>query len=283
MSDNIKYDKRIDWLTGTQAADKAEEFENIIPDGFEKVEKLKPMGHYSNRWQLSPSGVYAYNLEKNISQMIDFNGSSLQDARDNGISDTAILHALKRAGCRVTRLDYALDIMDADLRASEVLDLWERGYMTTRARTVEQYEEITGEKSRTVYFGSRASDQYLRVYDKAQQVKSLWDTWLRIEVQTRKKYANALSEDMVKHGRTAAGDMKIKSLMNADCMPVIQNALDNADIELTPTPRPESSWEKWMNEQVMKSAIVHSYDDRNRDFLLDWISRLSRSIRSHTN
>jgi hypothetical protein len=123
----------------------------------------------------------------------------------------------------------------------------------------------------------------LRWVHKAQQVKSLWDTWLRIEEQPRKKYANALSEDMVKHGRTAAGDMKIKSLMNADCMPVIQNALDNADIELTPTPRPESSWEKWMNEQVMKSAIVHSYDDRNRDFMLDWISRLSRSIRSHTN
>lgn len=97
-------------------------------------------------------------------------------------------------GWRVTRIDVAIDAMDTDVRVSEI----KRAYEDNVLRSVQRkYRYIEKGKEQTIEIGSRTSEKFLRVYDKAAE-QHLNVSWVRFEIECKGNYgqnmANAVNE-----------------------------------------------------------------------------------------
>lgn len=270
----MRISKSLDWIAATQPATDISEFNNIIPEGFEQTERLKPSKWYPNRWKLSPAGTYALCASGTISQMIEFTGSDLRAVRENGMSDIQVLKHCQSECKQFTRLDYAVDILDSTVEALDFLELWHRGYFTTRTRTVKHFTTEQDLPESTVYFGSEKSEAMLRIYDKGSQMRLLNTAWLRVEMQVRKKKADLLARDMVQLGLTTAGDQILKDTYACNAIPALRDALSDVEVDLTPLPRKQTNWRKWMDGQVFDSMVKHAADDEDREFLSDWLKRV---------
>lgn len=96
---------------------------------------------------------------------------------------------------QVTRLDVALDDTSGGLdwdviRRSCSL----KSALVTIFRRVwsPRVDLLKERESRTIYFGERASDTFLRIYDKAEQ-QGLETHWLRVEIEVKHKRADMLA------------------------------------------------------------------------------------------
>lgn len=274
----MKVSKKIDWFAATQTADSISEFNQILPDGFDLSEKIAPTKWYPHRWRMSPCGVYAHSASGTISQMIEFPGQDMQKLRDFGMSDIALLNHANRECTHVTRLDYAVDIRETEVNALDFLELWRHGYFKVKTRKVKHFTTEGEQPETTIYFGSEKSDRMLRIYDKGAQMGMLHEAWLRVELQNRKERADTLARDMIKRGLTAAGDQILKNTYACDACPALKDALDDFEVDLTPIPRKQTNWQKWMDGQVFDSIVKHSRDETEREFITDWFNRILMAI-----
>lgn len=113
-------------------------------------------------------------------------GECCRSLRDRGQFRTIAEHLANIEGSKCQRIDLAVDVADAG-----VLDLaWtaaEEGRLVTRAsrESMSWYKKGNG---RTLGVGSRASESYLRIYDKAAEQK-LPGEWTRVEIEVKGKRA----------------------------------------------------------------------------------------------
>lgn len=79
------------------------------------------------------------------------------------------LSAIDKLG-HITRIDFAIDDIGAHyFTTDELYSLWRKNLIVTKFRKLRNVEETASngiKTSHTVYFGSRESEMYLRVYDK---------------------------------------------------------------------------------------------------------------------
>lgn len=88
---------------------------------------------------------------------------------------------------RLTRLDVAFDDMIGMLDINEICDKTRRAEFVSR---IQRYEAIYGSKGNSVNFGSKGSNVFIRIYDKAME-RGYTDGlhWIRCELQLRKENA----------------------------------------------------------------------------------------------
>lgn len=271
--------KSIDWLTMAHAPEAVEGFVDMIPDGFIKAAELPPQRFFPKRWMLLPAGTYAHSADGTICQKIEFTGEDLSTLRKMRKNEIGLVRHGLNAGARVTRLDYAVDLFDTSVEARDFLVLWSYGAFNPSFRSVRDFNDRSeSDTASTVYFGATSSNKMVRVYDKGKQMNLLQRAWLRVELQSRKEVANALATDMEKHGMWTAGDNALRHCFDHEAVPVLRDALDEPEIPLTEIPRKETSWRRWMNEQVRQSAIKHAAEDGDREFLLEWMESLRLAI-----
>lgn len=270
----MRVSKVVDWLSATQPVSDITEFNNIIPDGFRLGKRLPPNRYYKNRWELKPAGSYAYSVTGTISQKIELTGSEMLTARECGFSDISLINHAIATCTHFTRLDYAVDIHDTSLEAKDFLLLWQMGKFNTRTRKCHHETTESDMPETTVYFGSELSEAMLRVYDKSGQMKLLNEAWLRVELQTRDRKADTLARDMARVGLTGAGDQMLKNTYACNAVPALHEALSDVELDLTPIPRKETSWRKWMNTQVFDSIVNHAAEPEDLEFIADWLMRL---------
>lgn len=90
---------------------------------------------------------------------------------------------------KMTRLDIALDTSEDIL--SKVVESIEQGLYVSKSRKVSLYKTSeNGQvlKTGTVYIGSRSSNLYIRIYDKALEQKREDIPWFRVEFELKKEY-----------------------------------------------------------------------------------------------
>lgn len=110
-------------------------------------------------------------------------------------------------GGRVTRIDLAVDIPTAfDFRG--FFDCARAGGLDTRARKASIIDSDSGT---TVYIGSRTSEQYLRIYDKAAEARLEGDL-TRIELEAKGSTANGIA-----HYLASAGFDNMPAIIRAFC------------------------------------------------------------------
>lgn len=196
-----------------------------------------------------------------------FTGADMRVLRgDKQLHDDLITY-IATGATNTTRLDIAIDTDNPSASPTSALHAYQSGEAVTRVQTVTEYRKTdTGKRmGHTVYFGSPKGDRFLRVYDKAAELALDLDQVLtRAELQTRKKRANPLMQDILKHGLQAAAETAIKKVINFPTLEWWRELFTEQAINATEIPNAIGAWSKWLNGQVLDS-IMNRYGQNERD------------------
>ena len=151
-------------------------------------EVLKPFPNYETAISLTHGRVDWNDSKPEQRIMVTFTGKDLHALRDAGCSGVYMLNSIiDTPGIRFTRLDVAIDTDDERVTPEALKRDWGSERFQTRARTFAEIKSSDRDKrytGHTVYVGSRTSEQFLRVYDKAAE-QGTCDQLTRIEVELK--------------------------------------------------------------------------------------------------
>lgn len=105
------------------------------------------------------------------------------------VNPRAVLRNALSMGANVTRIDIAIDIPTEVYWDAFEVHLRE-GHAVTRAR---DYQAIRSKNGNTIYVGSRTSEKFLRIYDKAAESGRL-DSCTRIELECKGDFARGVAQ-----------------------------------------------------------------------------------------
>lgn len=117
-----------------------------------------------------------------------------------------------------TRIDLAYDIKDGTIKFTELLQYLNNNSIVTRFKKYKYIveKEINEDGQQTlgesIYFGSRNSNIFIRIYDKAKQLE-LAGEWIRIEIVYKDDHANALAL-YIAQGKKNLGQLFSETLNN---------------------------------------------------------------------
>jgi len=159
-----------------------------------------------------------------------------------------ILRLAHTAWHKFSRIDIAWDIHDG-LLVSDLADAVERGALVTSARG---WSLLTGTSGSTLYIGSRASERYLRCYDKrAEQGLTSGPAWTRLELECKGHQAAAIAGALVMHGLSIIPSIiaAYASWPDLDQWRLAYDAV-HVGVSLEPTRRKIHDTERWLADVV---------------------------------
>ena len=110
-------------------------------------------------------------------------------------------------------------VKDNSIEFKQLLEYLNNNHVVTRFKkykyVVEKQIEEDGQQTlgETIYFGSRSSNIFIRIYDKAKQMKQNEDSWIRIEIVYKDDHANALAL-YIAQGEKNLGELFSQTLNN---------------------------------------------------------------------
>ena len=199
-----KNDLLVDWLEFTCFQDceelGSEERKKLESWGFdlEKFEHLESglMGYKKRMWGNYTQILYAGNAGMRTHVILSAKGVRAYEVNNKAEN---LINMLTHEDISFTRIDLALDIKDDSIEFKQILEYLNNNYIVTRFKKykyvvekqlAEDGQQMLGE---TVYFGSRNSSIFIRIYDKAKQMKQEEGSWIRIEIVYKDEHANALA------------------------------------------------------------------------------------------
>lgn len=218
-----KNDLLVDWLEFTCFQDceelGSEEREKLESWGFdlEKFEHLESglMGYKKRMWGNYTQILYAGNVGMRTHIVLSAKGVRAYEVNNKAEN---LINMLTHEDISFTRIDLALDIKDGSIEFKQLLEYLNNNQVVTRFKkykyVVEKQIEEGGQQilGETVYFGSRSSNIFIRIYDKAKQMKEE-GSWIRIEIVYKDEHANALAL-YIAQGKENLGVLFSKTLNN---------------------------------------------------------------------
>lgn len=134
-----------------------------------------------------------------------------------------LIRTLASEDVSFTRIDLALDIKDGSIRFTELLQYLNANNVVTRFKKYkyivekeinEDGQTVLGE---SVYFGSKASNIFIRIYDKAKQLEQSGE-WIRIEICYKADHANALALYIAHQLTDRTGELKTVGQLFAETL-----------------------------------------------------------------
>jgi hypothetical protein len=123
---------------------------------------------------------------------IMYSGRVLNAYESENINSLAILRRHSSFGDTCKRIDLAIDVHDGALNFAALRGCLETGEASTRSKT---YNSLTGSSGETIYVGSRVSEQFLRIYDKAAE-QGERGNWKRIELELKGSRAMTMAREL---------------------------------------------------------------------------------------
>ena len=199
-----KNDLLVDWLEFTCFQDceelGSEERKKLESWGFdlEKFEHLESglMGYKKRMWGNYTQILYAGNAGMRTHVILSAKGVRAYEVNNKAEN---MINMLTHEDISFTRIDLALDIKDNSIEFKQILEYLNNNYIVTRFKkykyVVEKQLAEDGQQTlgETIYFGSRNSSIFIRIYDKAKQMKQEEGNWIRIEIVYKDEHANALA------------------------------------------------------------------------------------------
>ena len=171
------------------------------------------------------------------------------------------------AGGNVTRIDVAVDVAQAwDIPA--LYELARDGGAKCRSK---KFSLITSTEGTTFYAGSRTSEKFLRIYDKAAQTSSS-RPWTRIELECKGDFARNIAKFLAMEGLPQVPAV-IRGFFDLPSVPVWADTMDS-HIEAVSLPKVErqSNTRGWLLEQV--APALAKYLEHEPAFLQQFITRV---------
>ena len=252
----------IDWISAT--------FKDGISDL--DVRTSLSFGFPKGAWtQGTPKFGYTFMMQHPFGHIVMFNadrsdmgvhvslgGRALRSIADGGHDALSILRWCLREGGKITRLDLAIDVMDVpiDIPALKNSPRIEGNGGTARKGSIIQGDD----GGVTAYIGSRKSDKFLRIYDKAIESGNIGRAWTRFELEIKGDNAKVASVEFANLD-VGQHDKYIKGVMRA---------MFNPDHAL---------YQELMNAEAIQIPTVLNTDDNTLEWLLNSVAKtLAKTI-----
>lgn len=204
-----------------------------------------------------------------------FSGSALRHIFErHGISSEAILRAASHAGASFTRLDLAKDAQDVQINLDRTwLELNSRS-THGQARTFGRIQSEDG--GYTIYVGSRQSERFLRLYDKAIESKLSDRLWFRLEIETKGMVARAVAASLrSSHNWSGVFDGIVLGMVGEPESIGLEDFFSDGDVAVSlPKIERHSDREKWIESQVIAAVAAHYIDNPTSEAVTRLIATL---------
>ena len=137
---------------------------------------------------------------------VTIGGQALGQLRELGLFETDICEQALRLGASATRLDVCVNVHGGALTPLDVRNQFQSKQVKTRAKSGHYIESLGQDIGGSVYIGSRKTDRFMRIYDKAAELRlpDGSESWLRFELVLRRDYAKMLMFEMATTDNLAA-------------------------------------------------------------------------------
>lgn len=254
----------IDWLSVTfKVAGNATKFLSGIV-GNETLEQAKPKHSYDSAGKYTPSGIEVMWIDSRDDMGIHvvFSGTCIKNLALRGVEIRTVLASAIELHARVSRLDLAIDAENEGIDISTVYQLALDGLTKGTARNVSFIQGIDGGK--TLYIGSRESDKFARLYDKAKEQKIDGD-WKRLEIELKGDVAKEYARVIAMHPNDTIQSFcwsTAKKMLYTDHAnyPAFGKA---SEAVFMPKVQKQTDTEKWLSTQII--PIVEKFVRENPD------------------
>ena len=273
----------IDWLAGTfkEFNDDTETFLRTYASA-DDVLPIKPRNGYHIAQQDGNGVQFFWNSNDNrMGYHVVFTGSSLRNLLERqAIPALTLLHAAINAGMRVSRLDLAKDLTGQEIDGEALYKFIKSGVNGGTARNALRIENEKG--GQTIYVGSRQSERYIRIYDKAQETGETSIKWWRMEIETKGDVARVVAAALIDDAEPAAiFDTTIAKMVGAFTgSPFEQFASRGVVSWGLPKIEKHTDREKWIAEQVISAVSEHFASNPDSEAVKALIAVLNH-IQSH--
>lgn len=226
-----------------------------------------PKGKLGYKKQLAYDNIYVLydgNTDMGVHVILTGKGCRQYESKESLLS---LIDRLNINNARLTRIDLALDDFKGDLiQFDELVDDIKKGNIVSKWKSSTEIikRDLNGKKlGQTISVGSRASNTFLRIYDKAleQKVKGIW---YRVEIEIKKSNAEEVQKIINEH--TASKIMK--GVLN-NYMRIVQP---------NPNDSNKSRWktkEYWKNiiNGIEKIKLSRRKEEKNIEEIKEWIKK----------
>jgi len=178
----------------------------------------------------------------------------------------------------VTRIDIAVDCQRGYLDFDAVVQALQSDQAITKAERVDRFQGIDS-RADTIYLGSPTSARRLRIYDKASEQKMTDFEWTRIELQSRKPFADETRSALVSSDfseQTIPGI--ICGFLDLPTVPDWQTIFHGAPVLLTAPPKSRDGTIYWLLKSaapcLARAQVEHPETDILEIFLKIYRERL---------
>jgi len=240
----------LDWLSGT--------FKGTITDaaardatsfGFAKRAWTEGTPHFGYSILLAhPFGhtIMSHPSRPDMGVHVSFTGRALRALSEGGITAVSMLDWMLKEGAKVTRIDLAIDVFD---QAIDIVSLAGKPRVKESPGSARKWKFMKGDDGGcTAYIGSRKSDKFLRIYDKAIESGNTARPWIRFELEIKGDAAKLVATQF---GMLGEGE-------HAGYIKGIMKAMFNPDDEFY--------------QALMTSEAIHIPGEKNtEDNTIEWL------------
>lgn len=192
---NAKMGEKIDYIAYSQAQNLEFDYPPFINGDWKDI---NPLPHYTNG-QENTQGVRRFwnNINDQQGKLTILSG---QPCTSIAAFQLEFLEWANTKGRKVTRIDYALDIIHSKFTPALVRQHLKRGEAVTHAKSLGVNGDLI-DGADTQYIGRKSSETYTKVYDKSVEQKTNF-AWVRIETTYQGERASPSVSEYLKHQST---------------------------------------------------------------------------------
>lgn len=250
----------LDWLAFTFREDTIgqQDFLHTFASSKGAVEITATNG-YRTAYRSGQGVVVQWNVDRpEMGYHVVISGSAIRHVLEyHQLDQKTLVEKIVNAGGSITRLDLAKDLTGKHVSLDTIYQTLERGEYSGSARKFAQIHSLNG--GNTVYVGSRQSEKFIRIYNKAAESNLPGELWFRFELETKGMVARALASLLTSETTWQAEfDAIAQHMVNVPACADYQAFFEGTDQPIgLPKIEKKSDREAWIEGQVMPAVVKH--------------------------
>lgn len=212
-----------------------------------------------------------HNARDDMGHHVQYSGSALNNYRDQGITWQMLAQSHYGHGDKCTRVDLAIDVREMGLNIGELAEMTKSGDASVKVKT---YSHITSQNGgETLYLGSRQSEQFLRIYNKAAETNFDGD-WVRVELECKGSRANEIGRRLALQSEEEIVAMTrglVRNMANFDAI-VWQNVVGGMSVSIAKAHAKEPDTKGWLLGAVAPSMAKYIRETGDQDIIEQFLA-----------
>ena len=256
----------LDWLAFTFKEDTHEAGEWIRLYASDKTNvSVTARNGYRDAYQTQTGVVVQWNVDREeMGYHVVIAGSAIRNVLEHyELDQKTLIQTVLHAGASITRLDVAKDLQGVAISLDAIYEALEQRQYIGTARKFAQIHSIGG--GNTIYVGSRQSEKFMRIYDKAAELQAPGTLWYRLELETKGMVARSLATELVTGDNwTSRFDGIARHMVDVAKGRDWQEFFVPGDVPTgIPKLEKQTDREAWIEAQVMPAVVKHFIEHRD--------------------